>query len=264
MKKQDDKPQIIKREVGERVDLMCSLESATVKELGDGVFEAIVTTPEKDRTGENIITTGVDPSTWEKTGMPVLYGHDYSGLPIGKGLSFTEMKSKFKARFQLAVEEYPFAATVAKMIQGGYLNAVSIGGIVKKWSEDYMTIVEMEMVEFSVVPIPANPSALITSRSLESATGKSIETIKNEFQDFSRSILLDKVADMGENEVKDAIKVLKTLVARLEETAETPSLKDAKNKKTVKRFVLEDAKAVATQSQRVIKTIKVTIGENNE
>lgn len=247
---------VIKREVGERVDLICGLDPTTVKDLGDGVFEATVTTAEKDRTNENIITTGIDTSTWEKTGMPVLYGHDYSGLPIGKGLSWKSLKTKMTSRFQLAVNEYPFAATVALMIKGGYLNSVSIGGIVKRWSEDYMTIEEMEMVEFSVVPIPANASALITSRALEDVTGKSIATIKTEFQEFSRDILLDKVAEMPDDEINDAIKVLKNLTARLEETAKAASLNDAKTK-TVKRYVLKDAKAVAEQSQRVIRTIKL-------
>lgn len=253
-----DKPEIIKREVGERVDIICNFEPSTVKELGNGVFEATVTTPEKDRQGENIITTGVDASTWEKTGMPVLYGHDYSGLPIGKGLSWKSFKNKMTSRFQLAVDEYPFAGTVAAMIKGGYLNAVSIGGIVKKWSDDYLTIVEMEMVEFSVVPIPANASALITSRALEEATGKSVEQIKEEFQDYSQKIMLDKMSDMPDDEVNDAIKVLKTLVARLEETAERPPLSDAKIKQ-VRIFKLKDAQAVVTQGQKVIKTIKLTL-----
>jgi HK97 family phage prohead protease len=248
----------IKREVGERVDLMCSLDPTTVKDLGDGVFEATVTTPEKDRTGENIVTTGVDSSTWEKTGMPVLYGHDYSGLPIGKGLSFKSLKSKFTSRFQLAVEEYPFAATVAAMIKGGYLNAVSIGGIVKKWSEDYMTIVEMEMVEFSVVPIPANPSALITSRSLQEMTGKSVDQVREEYQDWTQKVLLDKLKGMPENEVKDAISVLKTLTARLEEAAVTPPLDDDNPQFHKKHFVLKEARAVAEQSHRVIRIVKLS------
>lgn len=250
-------PKINKRETGERVNIHASFEPTTVKDLGDGVFEATITTQEADRQNEVIVTAGVDASSWEKTGMPVLYGHDYSGLPIGKGLSWKSFKTKMTARFQLAIEEYPFAATVASMIKGGYLNAVSIGGIVREWSDDYTRILRMDMVEFSVVPIPANESALITSRSLEKATGKSVEKIKAEFVEFSRKIMLDKVSDMGEDEVKDAIKVLTNLVARLEETA---SLKDEKQK-SKKLFVLKDAKAVATQSQRVIKTIKLIIKE---
>jgi ribosomal protein L29 len=147
------------------------------------------------------------------------------------------------------------------MIKGGYLNSVSIGGIVKEWSQDYRTILVMEMVEFSVVPIPANASALITSRTLEEVTGKSIDTIKHEFQDFSREILLDKVKSMSDDELNDAIKVLKNLIARLEETSSTTSLTDAKDAKTVKRFILKEAQAVATQSQQVIRTIKLSIKE---
>lgn len=263
MSKTDEKPEIIKREVGERVDLLCNFDPATVKELGDGVFEATVTTPQKDRSGENIITTGVDAASWEATGMPVLYGHDYSGLPIGKGLSWKGMKNKFTSRFQLAIDEYPFAATVAAMIKGGYLNAVSIGGIVKKWSEDYLTIVEMEMVEFSVVPIPANPNALITSRSLQEATGKSLDTIKGEFEDFAKKIMLDKMKAMPDDEVKDAIKTLKILLARLEESAQTNPLADDKplKRNITRTFVLKDAKAVAEQSQKVIKIVKLSIKE---
>ena len=229
--------------------------------MGDGVFEATITTSEIDRTNENIETSGVDTATWEKTGMPVLYGHDYSGLPIGKGLSFKEMKKKITSRFQLAIEEYPFAKTVADMIKGGYLNAVSIGGLVREWSEDYKTIVKMEMVEFSVVPIPANPSALITARSLEKITGKSVDTIKHEYQDFSRKILLDKMSDMGHDEISEAIKVLKNLVAALEESAKAYSSAGNLTPHKVRRLQYitlgASAKAVATQSEKVIKTYKL-------
>lgn len=260
MTKTPDKPAVVKRDIGERVDVICGLDPTTVKDLGDGVFEATITTQESDRQGETITTSGVDTGTWEKTGMPVLYGHDYSGLPIGKGLSFKSMKTKMTSRFQLAVEEYPFAKTVAAMIKGGYLNSVSIGGIVKRWSEDYLTIEQMEMVEFSVVPIPANASAVITQRSLEAMTGKTIDTIKHEYQEFSRDILLDKMASMDDDEVKDAIKVMKNLLARLEQTVNDPTLADV-NTTTVKRYVLKDAQAVQAQSQRVIKTIKLSIKE---
>lgn len=258
MSKTPKADEIVKREVGERVDVMCSFDPTTVKELGNGVFEAIVTTADVDRTNEVIDTQGLDVASWEKTGMPVLYGHDYSSLPIGKGLSYNLMKSKLKAKFQLAVEEYPFAATVAALIKGGYLNAVSIGGIVREWSEDYRTILKMEMVEFSVVPVPANASAIITSRALEDMTGKSLEHIKEEFEDFSRKILLDKMSGMGKDEVKESIKVLRNLLDRLEESAMADTATDTKDVKRVKHVVLRDAKAVVTQSQRVIRTIKLS------
>ena len=253
---------IEKRKVGEKVSLALNFDSASTKDLGEGVIEAIITTSSVDRHNENIETKGIDTKNYMNNPI-VLYGHDYEGLPIGKTLKLTkQMGTQIKARFQLAVEEYPFASTVYSMIKSGYLNAVSIGGVVKEWSDDYRTINKMDMIEFSVVPVPANPEALITSRSFEKMVGKSVDEVKQEYQDFNRKVLLDKVADMGEDEIKDAITVLKNLVARLEET-EQASLADAKNTKTVRHYILKDAQAVATQSQQVIKTIKLTIKDQS-
>lgn len=243
------------REVGERVDIHLAFEPNTVKELGDGAFEAIITTSAVDRQGESITTTGITTETYMANPV-VLYGHDYEGLPIGKTTKLTAYKNKIKAQFQLAVEEYPFAATVAALIKGGYLNATSIGGIVKKWSDDYMTIEEMEMLEFSVVPVPANQEALMTARSIKDITGKDNVEIRAEFQEFSHKVFVDKLAGMPQDDVKDAIKVLENLVARLKDTAQGDKSLEG-DKTLIKRFVLKDAKAVAEQSQRVIKTIKL-------
>lgn len=253
-KTEDD--QIVTREVGERVDFALGLDQTSTKDLGNGVLEAVVTTSAVDRHNENIETSGIDTKTFMDTGGVVLYGHDYSGLPIGKTLKLTEMKNKMKAQFQLAVEEYPFAATVYSLIKGGYINAVSIGGIVREWSQDYRTILKMEMVEFSVVPVPANAQAIITSRSIEKMTGKTVDTIKAEYQDFARKNMLDKLSDIPEDEAIDAISTLKMLVDRLEETTKNRKLNDDPNVRTIKRYVLKDAQAVQTQSQKIIKIIK--------
>lgn len=247
------------REVGERVDITCTIEPNSVKDVSEGVFEAIITTSGLDRHGEYLSSDGINTDAYMKNPI-VLYGHDYEGLPIGKTTKLTPFKNKIKAQFQLAVEEYPFAATVAKLIKGGYLNATSIGGIVKKWSEDYTRVLEMEMLEFSVVPVPANGEALITSRSiLKDVTGKSVDEIRTEYEDFARSILLDKVKGMPHDELNDAISVMEKLLARLKETAAVPSLPDEKPLKRIKNLVLEDARAVASQSQRVIKVIKINL-----
>lgn len=249
------KQAVNKREVGEHVVLHAAFEPTKTKDLGDGIIEATITTGAVDHHNETIVMEGVDTSAYHGT---VLYGHDYEGLPIGKTISMTKMKSKIKAKFQLAVEVYPFAALVYEMIKGGYLTDVSIGGLVKRWSDDWTSIEEMTMKEFSVVPIGANPEAMITSfKALKLDT----KEVQREYQDFARSVLIDKMSGMGNDEVNDAIKVLKNLTARLEETAAKSSLVDAKNRKHIKLYVLPDAKAVAAQSQRVIKTLNVTIKE---
>ncbi len=247
---------IIKREVGERVRLNLAVDSGATKDLGDGVLEAIITTSTVDRHNENIVTTGIDTKNYMEKNPVVLYGHDYFGLPIGKAIKLTETKNRIKAQFKLAIEQYDFAGIVYEMIKEGYLNAVSIGGIVRKWSEDYRTIEEMEMIEFSIVSIPANSDAMITSRSFLEKTGKSLETVEKSYEEFAKKTMLDKFKGMDNDEVKDAVTVLKTLTARLEESAlESDPLKDAKH---VKRFVLREAQAVAEQSQKVIRIIKLS------
>jgi HK97 family phage prohead protease len=261
MSKTATEPEIVKREIGEHVEVACHFEQSTVKELGDGVFEAIITTSEVDRHNENIETDGIDTENWEKNSPAVLYGHDYwDRLPIGKGLSLTRYKNKLKSKFQLAIEEYDFADTVARLIKGGYLTAVSIGGIVKEWSDDYRTIIKMEMVEFSVVPIPANRSALITGKSLQDMTGKSLSDIRREYRDLSHKYMLDKLKGVPHDEVSSAIKVLKNLIATLEESHKATSSADAEPE-TVKRIkrirVMDSAKAVNKESERVIRILKL-------
>lgn len=250
----------VTRQVGEKVKLNLHFDQEATKALGDGEFEAVITTSSPDRHNENIVTEGVDTSQYEKNPV-VLYGHDYFGLPIGKAISLTKMKNKIKAKFQLAVDEYEFAATVAAMIKSGYLNAVSIGGVVKEWSDDYRTIMKMEMVEFSIVAVPANGEAIITGRSFEEATGKSLDTVQREYQDFAREITLDKTKAMGEDELNQSVKVLENLTATLKEAAAsrtTASEDEPEEVRKIRRVTLRDtAKAVATQSHRVVRIIKI-------
>ncbi len=253
--------EIQKREVGEKVKLHFNFEKNATKALGDGEFEAVVTTSKPDRHNEVIVTEGVDTENYMANNAVVLYGHDYFGLPIGKALSLKKMKNKITAKFKLAVDEYDFAATVAGMIKGGYLNAVSIGGIVKEWSEDYRTILQMEMIEFSVVSIPANGDAIITGKSLEEATGKSIEQISKEYEAFARDSMLDNIKHMPDDEVSSGIKVLKTLISTLEESQQASSSAGEAEPDTVKRIkkirLTAAAKAVNQESERVIRLIKL-------
>jgi len=255
-----DKPQIVQREVGEHVKLTLNVDAASTKDLGEGTLEAVVTTSSLDRHGENIITSGIDTSQYMQNPV-VLYGHDYYGLPIGKTLKLTEQKTKMKARFQLATDILPFAKTVYDMVKAGYINAVSIGGIVREWSDDYKTIQKMDMLEFSIVSIPANPEAMITGKSFEQATGKTMEQVADEFEEAVQLNILDKVKHFGDDDTNDAINVLKKLVAVLEASASASSAGEG-TPETIKRIkkitLVTSAKAVVTQSQRVIKTIKLT------
>lgn len=251
----------IERKVGEKVRFNLMVDKDATTDQGNGILEAIITTSSLDRHNENIITAGIDTSSYMDNPV-VLYGHDYFGLPIGKTLKLTEQKNKIKAQFQLAIEEYDFAGDVYKLIQGGYLNAVSIGGIVRKWSDDYRTIEEMEMIEFSIVSIPSNRDAIITSRALEDATGKSIEQVSKDYDQFVHRSMFDKLKDLGNDEVTESISTLEKLISVLKESAKSTNSSAGEAEplevKRIKKYrLMSSAKAVVQEAERTVRVIKL-------
>ena len=253
-KEQPELSKSITREVGERVDVIMNIDQATVKDLGDGAFSATVTTSDVDRMGESIDTQGVSTDTYMQNPV-VLYGHDYQGLPIGKTTKLQSFKNKMTATFQLAIKEYPFAQTVADMIKGGYLNAVSIGGVVKQWNDDWTEIQQMEMVEFSVVPVPANPNALITARSFEKITGKTSDQISREYQEFIEKSVSEKLKTLDNEELVRHIDSLEKLLAILKATAERKAETESE-KQVIKVTLRKTANEMARSSEKIIRITK--------
>lgn len=138
-----------------------------------------------ERTVDFIISTGavdrdndvVDPNGWDLTDYKknpvVLFGHDYRSLPVGRGLNTRMESGKLKSTAQFPdVSTYAFADTVFKLIAGGYLNATSVGFDPTKWefveeaSRGFgVDFKQQKLLEYSIVPVPANPEALIEARS---------------------------------------------------------------------------------------------------
>lgn len=247
---------IVERQVGERVKVAGLIEPGKTKALGAGMVEVIVSTGSVDRHMEQIDPAGVDLKAYKQNPV-VLYGHDYESLPIGKATSIKKTADgQIVAKVQFAVEEYPFAKTVYDMIVGGFLNDVSIGGIVQQWSDDYSVIEKMEMVEFSVVNIGANRDAKIIARSFE---GKSVDEIADEYRDFVGKTLADRTKAMDSNELSETIKNLENLIAVLKAShEEAQNIQATKEVKRVKLFTLKKAaQEVDKQAERVIKLIKL-------
>ena len=137
-----------------------------------GEFDAIVSNSGIDRHGESIIMEGIDTKQVKRNPV-VLWSHKYSELPIGKIVRLWKSQGNLMARIQMATDIYPFAQKIYEMVLKGFINAVSIGGIVKEWdqledgSRDWSKILRMEMIELSIVPVGAHPDALVTSKSFE-------------------------------------------------------------------------------------------------
>ena len=147
------------------------------KQNDDDTMTFIGSTEDIDRDGEVIRASGWDLKNFKKNPV-VLFGHNHFALPIGKSLEtwVDDDKLKFKVKFA-SEEANPLAGSVKKLIKEGIIKSTSVGFIPKKW-EDGDTqdpkgprriYTKQELLELSIVPIPANPNAVLTSKAFGQA-----------------------------------------------------------------------------------------------
>lgn len=157
------------RKDGIRKHLVAGIEKDPQGE--DRVLQFAISTGTVDRDGDTIDPHGWDLSHYNKNGV-VLWAHDYHEPPIGKALATWVEDGKLKSRAQFASRDlYPFADMIYRMYLEGFLSAVSVGFSPTKWARneerggyypvDYL---EQELLEYSAVPIPANPEALLEAK----------------------------------------------------------------------------------------------------
>lgn len=135
----------------------------------DRTLDFIVSDDQPDRDQDVIALSGWDLKQWRKNPV-VLWSHDSYSPPIAAGVKIWKEDGtlRSRARFQEA-DLNPFADMIFRMLVGKFLRATSVGFIARQWewSEDNenrprgIDFMKQELIEWSVVPIPANPRALI-------------------------------------------------------------------------------------------------------
>jgi hypothetical protein len=113
------------------------------------------------------------------------------------------------------------------------------------------------MKEFSVVPIGANPQAMITAKSL----GVTPSKLQKQYTEFVHKTMLDKFKHMGDDELNQSIKVIETLLATLKESAQAANSSAGKSEPQEVRHIrrirlLDTAKAIDREVERTIKIVK--------
>jgi HK97 family phage prohead protease len=125
-----------------------------------------------DRMGDTI-----DPEGWDITDFaanPVaLWAHDSMQPPIGRAHDVSVKGGRLMGDIEfIPAETYAFAETVFRMVEGGFLNAVSVGFLPieysyvendpdRGWGIDFK---RQTLLEISLCPIPANPNALVDAK----------------------------------------------------------------------------------------------------
>jgi HK97 family phage prohead protease len=141
----------------------------------------IMSTNQIDRHGEIIDQKGWDFNPFLSNPV-VLFGHDQSLPSVGKVVSIEIVDGKAEGIVQFAYNENPMAKTLYELYKGGYMNAVSVGFMNKKWMydevNDIVTLLENELFELSLVNVPANAGALAIAKS----KGIDVDQVKNLFK----------------------------------------------------------------------------------
>lgn len=124
----------------------------------NGRFRVLASTAAIDRQGDIVRQDGWELENFKKNPV-ILWAHDYDELPIGKATELNVSVEGLEIEFEFApAEGNPKAAQVQKLMEEGYLNAVSVGFIPKERNGN--VIIRSELLELSVVPVPANQEAL--------------------------------------------------------------------------------------------------------
>ena len=174
------------------------------EEKENDIFTFVVSTPEVDRYGTIIVPSGIDYTAYLANPI-VLAQHDSDQWPIGRCLGFAMNGENLEATIQVecVTEE---GKKLTKLINAGFVKAVSVGIIPTEYEEQTIdgkkvTIyTKSELVEFSVVSVPANRQALI-KKSLKTLIQDSIQKYKKE-----KRMLTPEIAAKIQDELLPAIK----------------------------------------------------------
>lgn len=169
-------------------------------------IDFIASTDVVDRQGESIDAAGWDLSNIGKN-LPLLWAHNDRELPIGKVVSARVEDNALITSVEFAHKVNEFAKQVYDLVKAGFLNAVSVGFMPKAFNNEGQ-MVQQELLELSVVNIPANQEALRSNmyvafcKSLETLDEPEVETkegrIISEKNRNTMRIALDSMKQAGE------------------------------------------------------------------
>src|SRR3990167_877480 len=155
--------------------------AAEVKAEGDEarLIRFRITTDAVDRERDVLSAAGWKLDHYLKNPV-VLWAHDYRQPPIARAREIVSTEHGLSSLAEFPPKGvHPFADTIYDLLKGGFLNSASVGFNPTKppvYNEERKgyDYAEQELLEFSVVPVPANPEALVEAR----AAGIDLQPIK--------------------------------------------------------------------------------------
>lgn len=140
-----------------------SIDAAT------GHASFVFNTEDVGRDGHIVRNSGIQADNFRSNPV-ILFCHDDKSPPVGRAVNLAIGNSESRVTVQFTPRDlYPFGATVGELVKARYLNAVS-----ESWNPikyklrpggDGVDFLEVDLLEISIVPIPALPQAIATARS---------------------------------------------------------------------------------------------------
>lgn len=211
----------------------------------EGTFTGIASTTTEDRCGDIILAEALKKLAIKKDIVPMLFGHNSYDLESVLGtMQITGINAKNELEIQGKITLGTQSGDTAyKHIKSGALSKMSIGFIAKEYEEisevdEYpkrYEFKEIELLEISIVPIPANNEADILEVKQHKEKGDRMKKKENENEE-------EVVTREEFNELAEKVKKIENKMAENEEeTEEEKAIKENKDfKATMKVEDKED------------------------
>ena len=161
-----------------RGDLICdgSLDevrkNVTDETAGFGV-PFVVSDSEVDRDNDRVMAKGLNLDNFLAAKAPVLFAHNQRDLPVARAPDTKRVGTKIKSTAEFpSADLYEFGNTVGRLVLNDFLGAASIGFLPTEWKfvdergDWALDFLKADLLEYSIVPVPANPRALAGAKSM--------------------------------------------------------------------------------------------------
>jgi HK97 family phage prohead protease len=158
---------------GARIAKAIGIEASVALAETERAVDFTISTGSIDRYNSTIAVKGWQTENFQKNSV-ILWAHDDYIPAIGRAETTRVDGDRLRSRAVFATRDvHPLADTVYALIKAKFINAASVGWIPLKWQfvEDKdrgfgIDYLEQELLEWSVVNIPANPECLVDARSM--------------------------------------------------------------------------------------------------
>lgn len=223
---------------------------ATIKKADDGSFIAVASTNSVDRHGEVVDNNGWDLKAFKKNPV-ILWAHDHTEPAIGvsKKTWVEGVGKKAKLMIQPLLHDVTDKARAIKtLVEMGVINSLSVG-FKPIESPDGITFTKNELLEVSMVNVPANADAMMLAYKSLKKEGFDEDVIKSV---GIETAVIDKMVAMEKD-----IEELKALVKE-------PKASDPVNEIKIIRERISMTKVIAKAADKLLEADKKEVPINQK